>query len=69
MKLDGAGTDDEIKQQLASDPRTAGLPAVKNKRYVTVAYDDVGESPRIIDGLTALVDGLVRGALNISGAM
>jgi iron complex transport system substrate-binding protein len=50
---------DQIEQQLSTDPRTAGMPAVKNKRFVIVAYDDVGESPRIIDGLTALVTGLL----------
>ncbi len=55
-------TADEIQKMLESDPRTAVMPAVKNKRFVTVAYDDVGESPRIIDGLTALVNGLI--ALN-----
>ena len=50
---------EQIQQQLAADPRTAGMPAVKNKRFVAVAYDDVVESPRIIDGVTALIDGLL----------
>ena len=49
----------QIAQQLESDPRTAEMPAVKNKRFFAVGYDDVVESPRIIDGLTALVSGLI----------
>ncbi|MFN8631275.1 MAG: ABC transporter substrate-binding protein [Chloroflexota bacterium] len=44
---------------LAKSPRTAAMTAVKAKRYLVVAYDDVGETPRTIDGLRNLVDGLI----------
>jgi iron complex transport system substrate-binding protein len=58
--ITGLGTTaEQTEKQLATDKRTAGMAAVKNKRFVEVAYDDVGESPRIVDGLTALIDGLI----------
>lgn len=52
-------TADEIRAELESDPRLASVTAVKNHAYVEVAYADVQESPRIIDGLTSMVDGLI----------
>ena len=49
----------QSEKELESSARTASMPAVKNRRYVVVAYDDVGETPRTIDGLKALVNGLI----------
>jgi iron complex transport system substrate-binding protein len=58
--ITGLGTTaEDTEKQLTTDKRTAGMTAVKNKRFVPVAYDDVGESPRVIDGFTAFVNGLL----------
>lgn len=52
-------TADEIRAELEADPRLTSVAAVQNDAYVEVAYADVQESPRIIDGLTSMVDGLI----------
>lgn len=56
-----AGTDLEtLKQQLETDPRFQEIAAVKNKAYIVIPQADATvESPRNVDGLEALVNGLV----------
>lgn len=50
-----------VEQQLATDPRTKDLKAVRDERYVVVPQADATvESPRDIDGFEQLVDGLLR---------
>jgi iron complex transport system substrate-binding protein len=49
----------QIIHQLETDPRVASVTAVKNKAFVTISYNDAGESPRAVDGFQKMVDGLI----------
>lgn len=50
----------EVEAQLAADPRTKDLKAVRDKRYVVVPQADATvESPRDVDGFEAFVAGLL----------
>jgi iron complex transport system substrate-binding protein len=63
MTAAGPGFIDEangIKDALSKDSRVTGVTAVKNKAYVQVSYNDGGvESPRNVDALEQMVDGLI----------
>jgi iron complex transport system substrate-binding protein len=52
-------TADQVEHQLETDPRTQHVDAVANKRYVVVSYNDAIGSPRCVDGLADMIDGLI----------
>lgn len=56
FEIDGAQA---MKDQLASDPRVQNVAAVKNEAYVVTTFSDVTPSPRAIDGLRKVIDGLI----------
>ena len=49
----------QTETQLETDPRTKSVDAVAHKRYVVVSYNDAVGSPRCIDGLQHMVEGLL----------
>jgi iron complex transport system substrate-binding protein len=50
----------DLERKLESDPRLKNVTAVKKKAYVVVPQADATvESPRNVDGLAKLVDGLI----------
>ena len=56
-----AGTPEaDLEHQLETDPRFSGLLAVTTKAYIIVPQADATiESPRLIDGLEKVIDGLI----------
>ena len=51
---------DTLEQQMANDPRLNKMPAVMNKAYIVVPQADATvESPRLIDGLEKMINGLM----------
>ena len=56
---DAGPTVADLEKRLENDPRFVNVAGVKNKAFVVVPQNNATiESPRIIDGLTAMVDGL-----------
>jgi hypothetical protein len=50
----------DLEKRLETDKRFVNVTGIKNKAFVVVPQADATiESPRLIDGLTKLVDGLV----------
>jgi iron complex transport system substrate-binding protein len=56
---DLGNTATQIESGLSSDPRVSSVTAVQKKAYVVVSYNDAVGSPRAIDGLEHLVNGLI----------
>ncbi|MBS1967433.1 MAG: ABC transporter substrate-binding protein [Chloroflexi bacterium SZAS-1] len=64
MTSAGPGYIDEmqgIQKKLDSDPRLVNITAVKKKAYIAVSYNEGGvETPRNIDALEQMINGLVK---------
>ena len=55
----GDKTKDVMVKEVEASPLATSVEAVKKHRYVFVSYYGYQESPRIIDGLTQMVDELI----------